>query len=133
MRLVLRPFGRMPVKHALAEAKELLAERPASDTLPSREPICPAHHCVEQQAYVVDHPRHDGMVYGHILADARFEAKLHGPQQSADKPASDLSAAIGLRVIGGGLLSGQLGEVFALDLRQLYDPTNERLNGRLVV
>jgi hypothetical protein len=77
---MLRPFGGVSVQHALAEAEELLSERPAPDTLPRCQAVGAPNDHIQEQAHVVDHPRHDGMIEWHVLADARLEAELHGSQ-----------------------------------------------------
>ncbi len=106
MRLMLRPLGRVAEQHDFAKADKLLAERSTSDTLPRCETVRASDDNVEEQARAIDHSRHDGMVDGHVLADASLGAELHSPQKPTDKPDVNLRATVWLRIIRGGLLLG---------------------------
>ncbi len=63
---------------------------------------------------MVDHPRHDSVADGNVLAYLLFKAELHGPEGPSDETNSYLRAVVRLRVVGRGLLLGDLVKILAL-------------------
>ena len=65
---MLRSFPRISVENALAEANQLLVERPAADSMPRREAVRSSDDDVEEKAHMVDQPRHDRVIDWDVLA-----------------------------------------------------------------
>ena len=76
---------------------------------------------------MLQHPGHDWVVHRYVPLEPCLEAKLHGAEQASYQADSDLSAAVGLRVVGRGVLLGELVQIFAFDPRDLEHSSYQRL------
>ena len=75
-----------------------------------------AHNYVGEEAVMFGHSRHDGVADKNVIANHLSKAELHSPDEPSDESNSYLRAAVPLRVVGCGLLLGDLAKVLALDL-----------------
>ena len=73
------------------------------------------------------------MIHRDLLVDALLQAQLDSPEETSKQAHTDLGPTVGHRIIGDGILFGDLIHVLQLDLGQLDRTTCEYLNGWFVV
>ena len=112
--LAARALAWIAIEYTFTKPQYDLPEGSTACSRPWSEAVGASHSGVQQQTHVLQHPVHDGMSDGDELLESGLEAKFDCAEQSSDQPYADLCAAVRLRVVGSGVLLGQLLQVFAL-------------------
>ncbi len=78
-------------------------------------------------------PGNESVVDGDVPADPGFQAQLRRAEEPSDRSHAYLGAAVGLRVVGRGVLVADALDAVVVDLDELDCPFDQLLQGALVV